>query len=197
MLRSGGENWQDDSPFIIAMRTTVASSTTAAKKNHRPKAEPGRDTKLLTDHVADRILRLADAMVMLSARSIEKRWGLRHTDLRLLNLLDGEKALSVREISRRAHIDQAWVSRSLRKLEEQDFVTRGSDQHDSRLTLISLTRNGRKTLDEVRPHARKSESLLLNRIDEAQLKALLDRLDENASCMLDELAEDEVTRPDD
>lgn len=128
-------------------------------------------------------------MILLSARSIKKKWGLRHTDLRLLNLLDGEKALPVREISRRAHIDQAWVSRSLRALQEQGFVQRGSDRHDSRLTLISLTRHGRKTLDEVRPYARKSESLLLRCINEDQLKALLDTLDENASAMLDTIAE--------
>jgi DNA-binding MarR family transcriptional regulator len=160
------------------------------KKKSTPKtSDAPPDTKLLTDHVADRVLRLADAMILLSARSIEKKWGLRHTDLRLLNLLDGEKALSVREISRRAHIDQAWVSRSLRKLEEQDFVQRGSDSRDSRLTLITLTRHGRKTLDEVRPYARRSEGLLLKRIDERQLKALLDILDENASAMLDDLAQ--------
>jgi DNA-binding MarR family transcriptional regulator len=160
------------------------------KKKSKPKtSDAPPDTQLLTDHVADRVLRLADAMILLSARSIEKKWGLRHTDLRLLNLLDGEKALSVREISRRAHIDQAWVSRSLRKLEEQDFVQRGSDARDSRLTLITLTRHGRKTLDEVRPYARRSEGLLLQRIDERQLKALLDILDENASAMLDDLAQ--------
>ena len=160
------------------------------KKKSKPKTSDAQPvTKLLTDHVADRVLRLADAMILLSARSIQKRWGLRHTDLRLLNLLDGEQALSVREISRRAHVDQAWVSRSLRKLEEQDFVQRGSDERDSRRTLIVLTRHGRKTLDEVRPYARRSEGLLLKRIDERQLKALLDILDENASAMLDDLVQ--------
>jgi DNA-binding MarR family transcriptional regulator len=150
--------------------------------------QKARATKLLTDHIADRILRLADAVILLSARSIKKRWGLRHSDLRLLNLLDGEKHLSIREISRRAHIDQAWVSRSLRQLEEQNFVQRGSDKRDTRLTLISLTRHGKKTLDEVRPYARKSESMLLHRIDEEQLKAQLHILEENASAMLDALA---------
>ena len=160
------------------------------KKSAKSKSnEKLRDAKLLTDHVADRVLRLADAMILLSARSIKKRWGLRHTDLRLLNLLDGETALSVREISRRAHVDQAWVSRSLRKLEEQGFVQRASDKQDSRLSLISLTKHGRQTLDEVRPYARKSEGMLLDRISESQLKSLLDILEDNASAMLDVLAE--------
>jgi DNA-binding MarR family transcriptional regulator len=166
----------------------MASTGTAVKKSFKQKTSEEPRAKLLTDHVADRVLRLADAMILLSAQSIKKRWGLRHTDLRLLNLLDGEKALSVREISRRAHVDQAWVSRSLRQLEEQDFVQRGSDKRDSRLAMISLTRHGRKTLDEVRPYARRSEGLLLKSINESQLKALLNTLEKNASAMLDALA---------
>ena len=146
-----------------------------------------RDARRLTDHIADRICRLADAMIRLSARSIKQTWGLRPTDLRLLNILDGEKPLAVREISRRAHVDQAWVSRSLRDLESRDLVQRQSDPADSRLTLVSLTAHGRKTLDKVRPHALKSEQYLLHGIDEKKLKTLLDQVEANAEVMLDTL----------
>jgi len=143
------------------------------------------DARRLTDHIADRICRIGDAMIKLSARSIKQSWGLRPTDLRLLNILDGELPLAVREISRRAHVDQAWVSRSLRDLESRDLVQRQSDSSDSRLTLISLTAHGRKTLDEVRPYALKSEQLLLNGIDEKKLKTLLDQVEINTENMLD------------
>lgn len=143
------------------------------------------DARRLTDHIADRICRIGDAMIRLSARSIKQTWGLRPTDLRLLNILDGELPLAVREISRRAHVDQAWVSRSLRDLESRDLVRRQSDPSDSRLTLISLTAHGRKTLDQVRPYALKSEQLLLNGIDEEKLKTLLDRVEANTEKMLD------------
>lgn len=163
------------------------------KTNERQKSN---DAKLLTDHIADRVLRLADAVILLSARSIKERWGLRHTDLRLLNILDGEDALSVREISRRAHVDQAWVSRSLRKLEGQRFVQRGNHERDSRLTLISLTKQGRDILDQVRPYTQKSEKLLLKGIDEKELKALLDILEENVSTMLDTLGKSRTNRVD-
>ena len=132
-----------------------------------------RDARRLTDHIADRICRIGDAMIRLSARSIKQTWGLRPTDLRLLNILDGEEPLAVREISRRAHVDQAWVSRSLRDLESRDLVQRQGDPSDSRLTLISLTAHGRKSLDEVRPYALKSEQLLLEGIDEKKLIAQL------------------------
>ena len=145
------------------------------------------DAKRLTDHIADRVCRLADAMVRLSARSIKETWGLRPTDLRLLNILDGEEPLAVREMSRRAHVDQAWVSRSLRDLELRNLVQRRNDPADSRLTLVSLTPHGRKTLDEVRPYALKSERLLLTGIDEKKLKSLLRQVEVNAEEMIDSM----------
>lgn len=143
------------------------------------------DAKRLTDHIADRICRIGDAMIKLSARSIKERWGLRPTDLKLLNILDGEKQLAVREISRRAHVDQAWVSRSLRDLESRDLVLRQNDPSDSRLTQVSLTAHGREILDKVRPYALNSEQLLLNGIDEKKLKALLNQLEANTEGMLE------------
>ena len=148
-----------------------------------------RDAKRLHDHIADRLCRLADAMIKLSARSIKQTWGLSPTDLRLLNILDGEKPLAVREISRRAHGDQAWVSRSLRDLESRDLVQRQSDPSDSRLIMVSLTDHGRETLDDVRPYALKSQQFLLDGIDEKKLKAMLDKVEANTEGMLEAIAQ--------
>ena len=146
-----------------------------------------KDADRLNRHVLHRIFRLANALVQISAGPIKERWGLRPTDLRLLNVLDGEKPLAVREISRRTHVDQAWVSRSLRDLESRDLVQRQDDPMDSRLSLISLTQHGRKLLDEVRPYAMQSEKLLLNGIDEMIFRAHLDQMEKNAEGMLDTL----------
>lgn len=115
---------------------------------------------------------------------MKERWNLRNTDLRLLNVLDGEPALSVNEIGRRALVDQAWVSRSLRTLETLKLVERRSDPKDSRLTLISLTRRGRETVNEFRPYAAWSEKVLLDGVDEAKLKALLDQVEANTESMI-------------
>jgi DNA-binding MarR family transcriptional regulator len=149
------------------------------------KSTPGKG---LGDHIAGRICRLADALVRMSAWHIEERWKLRNTDLRLLNVLDGEEPLSVNEISRRALVDQAWVSRSLRALEGSKLVERRSDPKDSRLTRVSLTKRGRETLDEFRPWAAWSEKLLLAGVDEKKLKALLDQLETNTEELVKALA---------
>lgn len=158
--------------------------TKTGKLKRRARTAPAKE---LHDHIADRVCRIADGMIMVSAKSIRKVWNIRHTDLRLLNVLDGEEPLSVNEISRRAIVDQAWVSRSLKMLEQMDLVMRASDPSDSRRSLIKLTKKGHKTLDEVRPYAMKSEKILLKDIDEAKLKQLLDQLELNVEKMLDAL----------
>jgi DNA-binding MarR family transcriptional regulator len=166
----------------------MANKKTRIKKADSPRAAPDRATsKTLHDHIIDRTCRLADAMIGMSSWHLKKRWNLRHTDLRLLNVLDGEVPLSVNEISRRALVDQAWVSRSLKALEARKLVARSSHPEDSRLALISLTQQGRATNDEFRPWAAWSEKLLLSGVDETELKALLDQLEANTENLVKQL----------
>jgi DNA-binding MarR family transcriptional regulator len=115
----------------------------------------------------------------MSSHHMKELWNLRHTDLRLLNILEGEEPLTVNEISRSALVDQAWVSRSLRALEASKLVERRRDPEDSRLTLVTLTKRGREILEEFRPYAAWSEELLLQGVDEKKLKILLDQLEAN------------------
>ena len=127
-------------------------------------------------------------MVHMSSHHFKKLWNLRNTDLRLLNVLEADDdPLSVNEISRRALLDQAWVSRSLRALERAKLVERRKDPRDSRLTLITLTPQAREILDESRPYAEWSEKVLLNGVDEVVLKGLLDRLESNTQGLLNAL----------
>lgn len=150
---------------------------------------------MLRDHIVDRTVRLADAMVRMSSRHLKDRWNLSPTDLRLLNVLDGEEPLSVNEISRRALVDQAWVSRSLRTLEAAKLVERSGHPQDSRLTLVTLTKRGRGTLDEFRPWAAWSEKLLLKGVDERTLKGLLDQVEANAEAVMGMISASPRSRP--
>ena len=123
-------------------------------------------------------------MLRMSSRHIKERWNLRNTDLRLLNILDCEAPVAVVEVSRRALVDQAWVSRSLRALEARTLVQRRADPEDSRVTLFTLTKRGREILNESRPYAEWSERVLLRGVDERKLKALLDQLEINTQALL-------------
>jgi DNA-binding MarR family transcriptional regulator len=154
----------------------------SSSKKSKPKTRANH-AKVLHDHIVSRTMRLADAMLRMSSRHIKELWNVRNTDLRLLNILDGEEPLSVNEISRRALLDQAWVSRSLRALEAGKLVERRSDPKDSRLTLVMLTKRAREILDEFRPYAAWSEQVLLNGVDEKRLK-LLDQLEANTQGLI-------------
>jgi len=136
-------------------------------------SEPART---LEDLISVRIVRLSEAIARLASRTFETQFGLRNTDLRILNILDGANGISVNEIARRAHVDKAWVSRSLRELEERGLVRRGADKSDSRVSIIDLTARGRGLLDKVRPVALASEARLLAGVDGESFKRDLDRL---------------------
>jgi DNA-binding MarR family transcriptional regulator len=134
----------------------------------------------LENLVAVRIVRLSELIQRMAARQFEPRFGLRNTDLRILNLLDGSDAISVSEISRRTHVDKAWISRSLHELAGKGLVAKTAHATDARQALISLTAAGRALLTKVRPIAVAHEEGLLDGIDRASLLADLDRLAQNA-----------------
>jgi DNA-binding MarR family transcriptional regulator len=149
-------------------------------------ADPGTDSvrKTLEDLVAVRVARLADVVHRLAAQSVTARVGVPYTDMRLLNLLDGTDGVTVNEIARRAHIDRAWVSRCLRRLEKSGLVGRRGNRADARVWVVSLSAKGRAALDQIRPLTTAREKRLLDGIDETRFKADLDRLMTNAEAML-------------
>ncbi len=147
---------------------------------------PAGKARSVEDLVAVRIVRICEVLARLATQTIEAKVGLRNTDLRILNLLDRTRGVSVNEIARRAHVDKGWVSRSLRHLESAGLVMRGSLQQDSRVSVITLTARGRTSLGRVRPLADAHEGRLLAGIDEAAFKAQLQRLMSNAENLLDE-----------
>jgi len=141
----------------------------------------------LDDHIAVRVARITEILTRLASLAIEARWGLRNTDLRLLNILDSAEPMAVSEISRRCHVDKAWVSRSLRGLEKRKLVVRCAHPRDSRVRLVGLSPRGQALLDEVRPVALHREIELLRGIDARLLKRLLGQLESNADAMVGRL----------
>ncbi len=157
----------------------VQGQGTSAKTSARQK---------LRDHIVARTCRLADAMLRTSSRHIKELWNISNTELRLLSTLENEESLSMVQIARRALVDQAWVSRSVRLLESKKMVKRCADPEDSRCIRVFLTGKGRELLEESRPYARWSEECLLKGVDAKKLKELMDQLEANTQTMIDALA---------
>ena len=140
----------------------------------------------LEDNVGVRILRIAEVFARLAKLGVEQPWGVRATELRVLNFLDGKDPVPINELARRIHVDKAWISRSVRQLVERRLVARRADPRDARISLVVLTKSGQALLDDIRPHAREGEREVLKGIDEKAFKRQLDRLLANAEAILDE-----------
>lgn len=148
----------------------------------------GDEAQGLNDHISVKMVRTSEALARIATLKIERRWGLKNTDLRILNTLDGhDDGLPVSELARRVHVDKGWISRSVKQLERRGLVGAKPDPADPRRTLVSMSDVGREKLEEVRPHSLQAEVALLDGIDARKLKAMLDRLEANAAAMLEGL----------
>jgi DNA-binding MarR family transcriptional regulator len=141
----------------------------------------------LEDLLAVRLVRIAEVVSRVAARRFQPRFSLRNTDLRIMNMLDRTDGVTVNEIARRAHVDSAWISRSIRHLEVEGMLVRRSHPSDSRLKVVALTPKGKDVLDQVRPLAFAGELKLMEGIDDPKFKDDLDRLLANAEAMLAEM----------
>lgn len=143
----------------------------------------------LEDLIQVRVGRLIEIIAQLAKRSTGAR-GMRNTDLRILNLLYDARALSVNELARRAHVDKAWISRSVTELLERRMVFKSAALDDARVQLISLTPRSRAMLEKIHPVVLANEKQLLAGIDEKALKKSLDRMVLNAELLLEQIQSD-------
>lgn len=119
-----------------------------------------------------------------------------HSGHRLLVYLSRCEIMpSQKEIAARFDISPAAVASSLKKLEKDGYITRKTDDGDTRLNRIAITEKGKAILDETRT--------LFEGVDERMLKGLsneertllfscLSRMKQNLTTLCEENKEDEV-----
>ena len=138
----------------------------------------------LEDLLQARLGRIHEVINQLARYSVGAR-GLRTTDLRIMNLLFDAGTLSINELARRAHVDKAWISRSVMQLMQRRWVSKQPDPADARAQLIRLTPKSRALLESVRPQMQSNEERLLAGVNEALLKKQLDKVLANADLLLE------------
>lgn len=141
-------------------------------------------TTPLEDLLQARLGRIHEVINQLARYSVGAR-GLRTTDLRIMNLLFDAGTLSINELARRAHVDKAWISRSVMQLMQRRWVSKQPDPSDARAQLIRLTPKSRTLLESVRPQLQSNEERLLTGVNAAQLKKQLDKVLTNAELLLE------------
>ncbi|MBA0046966.1 MarR family transcriptional regulator [Mycobacteroides sp. LB1] len=83
-----------------------------------------------------------------------------------------------RHVAEELGVSQAWVSRTLRRLEERGYVQRQANANDRRAAIISMTDSGRAVVDEFFPEQLRIEREALAGLgdERAAVVASLERL---------------------
>lgn len=122
-----------------------------------------------------RVVRVADLILRIGTLTWD-RFGLKNTDLRILAMLGAYQPISVNEISRKTHIDKAWISRSSRGLLRRKLITRSAHPADSRAWSLALTKKGEALLRKIAPVAQEYQRQFLQGQRSRDVERVLDLL---------------------
>jgi DNA-binding MarR family transcriptional regulator len=156
-----------------------APDSAGSRQTHPAKAEHHRERAPHIDAlirlVPVRVVRVADLILRIGTLTWD-RFGLKNTDLRILAMLGAYQPISVNEISRRTHIDKAWISRSTRSLLRRKLITKSAHPADSRASSLALTKKGEALLREIAPVAQEYQRQLLQGQRSRDVERVLDLL---------------------
>ncbi|WP_371169275.1 MarR family winged helix-turn-helix transcriptional regulator [Aliiroseovarius sp. 2305UL8-7] len=95
-----------------------------------------------------------------------KEAGLTVTKMRVIASLAVFEKLSVNELCVHAISEQSTMSRAIEKMEEQGLVTRFVPDDDQRSRVITLTAEGRRVYNDIRPVMDQANAYLLRALSE-------------------------------
>jgi DNA-binding MarR family transcriptional regulator len=137
-----------------------------------------------------KVLDLANSIDRAAAVFYGKRFGLRIADLRVLVHAARSPGLSLVEISRRARIDRAWISRSVQRLEKRSLIRKCPVDGDERAHSVFLTDQGIALLRQLIPIVLDRQRRFLRGENQKELEQTLDRLTRRVEeMMIDDEAE--------
>lgn len=152
----------------------ASRNTSRATTSHR--RERAAHIETLIQLVSVRVVRLSDLLMRIGKITFERRFGVKLTELRILIILGAFHSISVNEISRRTHIDKAWISRSLKGLLRRKLIKKTAHPADSRASSLSLTKKGEALLRQVAPVAEEYQRQLLEGQRSQDVERVLDLL---------------------
>ncbi|MDM5200543.1 MarR family transcriptional regulator [Fictibacillus enclensis] len=106
----------------------------------------------------------------------ERCTGISQSRLELLQHLYDAEEISQTTLQKVVHIDNAAVTRHLKQLEASGMVNRRKNPQDNRVTLVSLTEQGRSKILSYRKERDQFVTNLLQGFTEKELPVLVDML---------------------
>ncbi|GAB4209274.1 MAG: MarR family transcriptional regulator [Roseiflexaceae bacterium] len=146
----------------------------------------------MTEHLtnAHRMLRVFEQMRALKPGASWRRLadlGLSHSHLRALHMLAPDRTLAMKDLAEALQLTPPSVTALTRRLVQSGMVQRQTHEEDSRVSLLSLTEDGRTLLEGLyHEQLRGMERLLLGLSDEDQ-RQLIDLLERAVRALREEV----------
>lgn len=106
-----------------------------------------------------------------------ERFNLPDAELRCLTLFGEERYLTSKGIAYKMNLVKSRVSRIIEGLLRKKLIQRFKDPEDSRVSLLSLTPDGQRKLDEINSFMEDIHSRVLQQMVPEQRKAVLTNLE--------------------
>ncbi len=147
------------------------------------KTKPGAKRKLVLDEFAPyRIVALGHAISGRLARAYRDE-NITIPEWRVLAVIGEAERVAARDVVKRTPMDKMTVSRAVASLEQKGFVTRTPDEADRRVSMLSLSTDGRKVFDRIATLALSFEDDLMSTLEPEEAAAFrlaLEKLEEQA-----------------
>ncbi len=102
--------------------------------------------------------------------------GLRSTQFSLLTAIRLAAPVNMKALGRLLSMDPTTLTRNLEPLVDLGFVSVDPGENDRRERIISITRQGRATLDRALPHWEKAQAKAVAELGTARVERLLEDL---------------------
>jgi DNA-binding MarR family transcriptional regulator len=146
-----------------------------ARKTRPGKARPF----ILEDFAPYRIVALGHAVSGRLSQAYRDE-NLTIPEWRVLAVISQAEKVAARDVVSRTPMDKMTVSRAVASLEAKDFVSRATSESDRRVSMLSLSKNGRALFDRVAALALEIEDELMSSFEpdeRTQFIALLAKLE--------------------
>jgi DNA-binding MarR family transcriptional regulator len=134
--------------------------------------------------------RIGHALAQHMLFHIDREFGLKLAEYRILSVLAERKSPSIKDIALHTQLDKAHVTRALADLVRRGLVTQIVDKQDRRLRVVKLTRSGQALVVATLPYSIARQERLERRLTASELRVLwkaLAVLTEESALMLSEV----------
>lgn len=98
-------------------------------------------------------------------RAFERKLGMSQARLLIMSELVREREVSQADLQTRLGVDGAAITRQVKQLEREGYISRRTNPRDNRIILVSLTAMGRNVLGRLNKARLEFEDCLLDGID--------------------------------